>query len=167
MGDIVKLRSSPIDDLASDLGCRFVTDCCRAGEGLISDKEVQEKYEISDADWHGIAKDKALGKAIRAERERRLLNGVAAREAAARRFIKAPAILDGIMSDANSNPRHKIEAIRELRTTASVGSEKGPAQGENFSIVINLGNDHVEKYEVELNQKPQLDLERDNDDQWG
>jgi hypothetical protein len=87
-----------------------------------------------------------------------LLNGVAAREAAARRFIKAPAILDGIMSDENSNPRHKIEAIRELRTTASVGSEKGPAQGEIFSIVINLGNDHVEKYEVELNQKPQLDL---------
>ena len=33
MGDIVNLRSTPID-LNSDVGHRFVVDCVRAGEGV-------------------------------------------------------------------------------------------------------------------------------------
>jgi hypothetical protein len=36
MGDIVNLRSIPID-LSSDTGHQFVTDCTRAAEGLITD----------------------------------------------------------------------------------------------------------------------------------
>ena len=124
MGDVITLRRVPVD-LASDVGHAFVVDATRAGEGLISDRELAEKYELSPADWVAITKDAALGRAIRAERERRLLSGVAVREAATRALIKGPSVLDQIMSDTNSNPRHKIEAIRELRATAAVGGSSG------------------------------------------
>jgi hypothetical protein len=60
MGDIVNLRSNPID-LNSDTGHQFVTDCTRAAEGLITDKELAEKYELSPADWQSITKDMASG----------------------------------------------------------------------------------------------------------
>jgi hypothetical protein len=114
VGDTVILRSIPIE-LTSDIGHAFVVDAKRAAEGLLSDRELAEKYELSPADWQSITKDVALGRAIRAERERRVLSGTAVREAAARHFVKAPGILDGIMTDAGANPRHKIEAIKELR----------------------------------------------------
>ena len=93
MGDVVLLSKIPID-LNSDVGHQFVVDCTRAGEGLLSDKELQEKYELSPADWQNITKDMALGRAVRAERERRMLNGTAARKSACRHFVKAPGILD-------------------------------------------------------------------------
>src|SRR6476661_7593799 len=105
MGEIVQLRS-PID-ITTDRGRDFIIDATRAGEGLITDAELQEKYEISDTDWRVIVKDKAVGRAIRSESERRVRNGTAAREAAAKHFVKAPAVLNTIMTDADSNPRHK------------------------------------------------------------
>jgi hypothetical protein len=131
------LRSTPID-LNSDVGHAFVVDCTRAAEGLITDKELQEKYELSPVDWIAITKDTALGRAIRAERERRMLNGTAAREAACRHFTKAPQILDRIMTDEYSNPKHKIEAIRELRQTAIADSADRPVESERFIIKIDL-----------------------------
>src|SRR5262245_9051116 len=118
MGDLVKLRSSPID-LTSDIGHAFVVDATRAAEGLLTDAELAEKYELSPADWQAITKDKALGHAIRAERERRVRSGTAVREAAAKHLVKGPGILDQIMTNEQSNPRHKIEAYKELRNTAS------------------------------------------------
>jgi hypothetical protein len=147
MGDIVNLRSIPID-LNSDTGHQFVTDCTRAAEGLITDKELAEKYELSPADWQSITKDMALGRAIRAERERRVHNGTAAREAAAKHFVKAPGILDQIMTDAYSNPRHKIEAIRELRQTAIGDNSDRPTESDRFVIRIDLtaGGGGVETY---------------------
>jgi len=147
MGDVVSLSNAPID-LNTDTGHRFVVDCTRAGEGLITDKELQQKYELSPADWQTITKDMALGRAVRAERERRMLSGVAARESAARHFVKAPTILDQIMTDAQSNPRHKIEAIKELRATAAIGSADRPREVELFVIRIDLtagGGDVIEK----------------------
>jgi hypothetical protein len=137
MGDVLYLCSTPVD-ITSDMGRQFVTDCTRAAEGLITDKELAEKYELSPADWQNITKDVALGRAIRAERERRVHNGAAVREAAAKHFVKAPGILDGIMSDAYSNPRHKIEAIRELRQTAIGDNTERPTEGDRFTIKIDL-----------------------------
>jgi hypothetical protein len=149
MGDIVNLRSSPID-LNSDVGHQFVTDATRAAEGLLTDKELAEKYELSPADWQSITKDMALGRAVRAERERRVLNGTAARESAAKHLVKGPGILDQIMTSEQSNPRHKIEAFKELRTTATVGSGADrPMETERFVIRIDLsaGGGPIETYD--------------------
>ena len=159
MGDVVTLRSTPID-LNSDIGHRFIVDCVRAGEGLLTDKELAEIYELSPTDWQSITKDVALAHAIRAERDRRVRNGTAAREAAAKHFVKAPGILDQIMTDANSNPRHKIEAIKELRQTAIIGDNADrPADTEKFIIRIDLsaGGGPIETYEKTI--KPiQIDV---------
>jgi hypothetical protein len=128
-------------ELSSDIGRQFVVDCTRAGEGLITDKELAEIYEISPADWQNIAKDAALGRAIRAERDRRVRNGVAAREAAQKHFVRAPNILSTIMDNEQSNARHRIEAIKELRQTAIPEQNNPATQSEMFHIVINLGSD--------------------------
>ena len=146
MGEIGLL---PID-LLSDTGHAFVVDCTRAGEGIITDKELTEKYDLSPADWQNITKDVALGRAVRAERERRMLNGTAAREAACRHFVKAPGVLAGIMESATSNPRHVIEAAKEIRAVATAGGSDGdrPAGGEVFFIKIDLtagGGEVIEK----------------------
>jgi len=151
MGDIINLRNLPID-LNSDVGHKFITDCVRAGEGLITDRELKEKYELSPLDWRNITKDTALGHAIRGERERRVLDGTAAREAAAKYFVKGPGILDEIMTNAFSNPRHKIEAIKELRATAAGDSADRPAESERFIIRIDLtaGGGDVEIFDKEI-----------------
>ena len=111
MGDVVSLRA-PID-LMSDLGRAFVADATRAGEGVITDQELQERYELSAADLAAIAKDKTVGVAIREERSRRLRTGVAAKELAAKFFVKSPEILDQIQNHAEI-PRHKIDAIQGI-----------------------------------------------------
>jgi hypothetical protein len=142
MGDVVDLqgRNFPID-LNTDVGHQWVADCCRAGEGLITDRELAEKYELSPADWQAIRKDRALERAVRLERERRVRTGQAVKEAAAKHLIKGPGILDGIMSGENSHPKHKIEAYKELRNTAAVGADAEGRSGERFVITINLGTD--------------------------
>ena len=138
MRDIINLCSAPID-LTSDAGHQFVVDATRAAEGLITDKELAEKYELSPEDWSTITKDQALGRAIRAERERRVLSGTAAIEAAKKYFVKTPSVLDQIMSSEQSNNRHRIEAIRELRATTAIGDDgERPTASEMFSIRIDL-----------------------------
>jgi hypothetical protein len=177
MGDIVNLRHAPID-LNSDVGHAFVVDATRAGEGLITDKELAEKYELSPSDWQNITKDLALGRAVRAERERRLLNGVAARESAARHFVRTPTVLAGIMDSETSNPRHVIEAAKEIRAVAMAGSGTDrAAESEQFIIRIDLSADggrHVETYDkaikidVSDGDRPNNLIEGnpDADDQW-
>lgn len=155
-------------DLSSDRGRAFVLDATRAGEGLITDAELQEIYELTPADWIAITKDANLGRAVRDERTRRVRNGTAAQESAARFFVKGPAILDQIANDVQSNARHKIDAIRELRATATgSGDGDGPSQGEKFSIVINLGSDCIERHEVDITPKPRVNLEQEDNGNWG
>jgi hypothetical protein len=155
-------------DLNSDLGHAFVTDATRAAEGLLTDKELQDIYELTPADWIAITKDTALGRAVRDERARRARNGTAARESAARHFVKMPDVLARIAENQASNPRHVIEAAKEIRQVAAGNSDdKGPSQGEKFSIIINLGSDHVERHEVDITPKPRVNLEQEDNGNWG
>lgn len=126
--------------LTSSVGQAFIADCVRSAEGLITDKELAEIYEISPPEWQAIAKNAALGRAIRAERDRRVRSGVAAREAASRHFVKAPNILDRIMSDEQANMRHRVDAIREMRSIAAPAQNNQPDAGR-FIIQINIGDE--------------------------
>ena len=147
-------------ELSSDIGHQFVVDCTRAAEGLFGDKELAEIYEISPADWQNIVKNAALGRAIRAERDRRVLNGTAVREAASRHFIKAPTILDRIMSDEQANMRHRVDAIKEMRAIATPEKQNSAAQGDRFVIKIDLtaGGGGVETYNKSIAITPDDDL---------
>ena len=146
MGSTVILGGVPVE-ISSDLGRQFVVDCTRAGEGLISDPELAEIYEISPADWQNIAKDAALGPAICAELDRRVRNGP-------RHARQHPNIL--------SSPRRARRIMSMIKRTRAIASKpsgncgrrrypsspNSPSQSDRFIIQINLGSD------VEIYNKP-------------
>jgi hypothetical protein len=136
--DAIVLNGETID-LASNTGRELTADCTRAAENPISDDDLRAKWELSPADLENLTRSKALVRAIRGERERRVRSGLAAREAAAGYFVQAPKILNSIMSDTGASPRHRIEAAREMRATAPAGSDAATANvGPNFLIRIDL-----------------------------
>jgi hypothetical protein len=138
--------------LATPEGREFVADCVRAGEGLIRDKDLREKYEISAGDWKNITKNRALVQAIRAESARRTRSGQAAQEAASKHFAKAPGYLNEIMSDSKAHPKFRIESAKELRATAiGDGNAAGTPNADKFVININLGS-RSEHYEFPMKQ---------------
>jgi len=140
--------------LTSDVGAAFISDCSRNRERIFSDAQLQEKYEIDPNDWDSIVKNKPLRLAISRECERRMLNNDAAREGAAKQFTKAPAVLGGILEDQKANPRHRIEAAKELRSAARAGDDQPSNEVDRLHIVINLGGDERVVVDAPVNPTP-------------
>jgi hypothetical protein len=154
MAELVLNAKTSLASFATPEGRDFVADCVRAGEGLISDRELRDKYEIAPDAWKVITKNKSLIQAIRAESERRVRTGLAAQEAAAKHFSRAPKVLNDIMSDKATHPKFRIEASKELRSTA-IGNGNGAAGagGQQFVININLtGKTERHAYDLPLKQ---------------
>jgi hypothetical protein len=152
MAELIVLNGikTALDDAS---GREFVCDCVRAGEGLITDAELREKYAIAAADWRRITKNKSLIQAIRSEAERRVRTGQAAQEAASKHFAGAPKVLNELMTDKATHPKFRIESARELRTVAiGDGNKAGPPGTEKFVINIDLGAKH-EYYEKTITPK--------------
>jgi len=126
--------------LNSDVGGAFLSDCARNRERIFSDEQICEKYGIEPNAWTEIIQNKAVRLAVNAESERRLRNGDAAKEAAAKLFAEAPSVLGKIMNDERSSPRHRIEPAREIRAAAG-GPEKSSDTADRVVITINLGAD--------------------------
>ncbi len=150
---VLRGLSVPLD---SAVGEAFVADCARNTEGLISDPEIKTKYELCDADWEQLASNAPLLHAVRAERERRISSGAAAREGAQRHFAKAPNVLSEILTDKQVPPRHRIEAARELRQAAGDELDAASRVGEKFTIHINLGTKQLHYEETIGPPKPSL-----------
>src|SRR5262249_8188176 len=148
--DYVVLRGVSVP-LISDLGGAFIADCSRNRERLMNDDRICEKYGIAPDVYASFAKNKQLKLKIDAEHERRIRNGDAARESAAKLFAEAPEVLGEILNDKQANARHRIEAAKELRATANPGSESAPSE-DRFIITINLGAD--EKLVVNQPRRP-------------
>jgi hypothetical protein len=134
----------------SETGKSFITDCARNTEGLLSDLEIQTRYGLTNEDWEGLAGHSHLLNAVRVERDRRVLSGEAAREAAQRHFAKAPNVLGEILADEQMPPRHRIEAAKELRQAAFSDPTNAPAPSERFVINIDLGGDEKLVFEKEI-----------------
>ena len=149
--------------LTTDLGQMFVVDCARHTEGLMPDHEIKAKYELSDQDWQRLAGNTPVLHAVRAERERRIANGDAAREGARRHFAKAPTVLGNILTDNLVSPRHRIEAAKELRQVAG-NSDTMQGGGEKFTFTINLGEDAKLHYEFAPPMGPSLPDEGGHDE---
>ena len=154
-GVVLRGVSVPLD---TAVGQAFVLDCVRNIEGLLPDQDIKSKYELGDAEWERLGSNAALLRAVRAERQGRILSGEAPREAALTYFAKAPTVLRDILNDELVSPRHRIEAAKELRQTAGEGAM--PGTGEKFSIVINIGDQVINiggqklVYEVEPHLPP-------------
>jgi len=161
---IVTLRGVSVS-LTSDVGCAFITDLSRNKERLFSDQRVREKYDIAETAWTAITQSKAVRLAVNAEHERRTLNGTAAQESAAQIFTEAPEVLGSILRDNKASPRHRIEASKELRTTANVGADQPSDAAEHVIITINLGADEKLVYDCGPPKHPKEPLDADAD-QW-
>jgi hypothetical protein len=133
--------------LDTEVGQAFIADCCRNTEGLLCDADIKAKWNLSDEHWTGLANTAPLLQTVRAERDRRITNGDAAREGAQRHFAIAPTVLGEILRDELVSPRHRIEAAKELRQVAGNGPESQPTPGDKFIITIDLGGDDKLVYE--------------------
>ena len=137
-------------DLTSPEGGEFVCDACRAGEGLIDDSYLMQKYELTADDLANAIKNRKLTRAVSIESERRVRCGLAAREAAAKIFTRTPKVLAEILDDKTNSPRHRLESAKEIRATATGGDKAdNAANGSSFLIRIDLtaGGGGIEDFE--------------------
>jgi hypothetical protein len=145
MSDTIILNGIVVE-LGSDAARAFVADATRAAESVIDDSTLMEKYDLTPEDLQKLANTKAVGRAIRNEREHRLRSGIATRELAAKSYFKAPTVLDSILMNEQASARHRIESARELRVISTPENQANPAaQSERFIISIVLNSD-VETY---------------------
>jgi hypothetical protein len=136
MGDVVSFPTSLEDNQ------EFVADCCRYAENILSEEAVRKKWRFDTDVWAKLGGDEKLIAAIEAEKVRRVRTGQQKRERAQVLVTQAPDVLSGILLDPNASPRHRIDSAKTLDDFAANGPA-GPPAGDRFSIVINLGDDHV------------------------
>jgi hypothetical protein len=142
--DSVVLHGVPTG-LSTAEGRALVAECVRAAH-VVTDADVQARFEIAPADWIDISQNKTLIRSIQLESDRRTRDGSISRELAAKYHVKAVSALDEIVSDKAQSARHRTDAARELRAAAAGGNtEAAVNNAEKFLIVLNLGAD-VERY---------------------
>jgi len=135
MGNVAR---SLIDDQS------FIEDLARFAEGVISEKQVRQKYHLFDESTWVALNDDALVERIELEKIRRIRSGQAKREKAQSLIVQAVDILGQIALDPKENARHRIDASKTLDSFADPGPTHAPDSGERYRIIINLGNDrHV------------------------
>jgi hypothetical protein len=143
-----KKRTEPAPGLAQTLmkDQSFIADMCRFAEGIFTEAAVRKRWRLSENDWITLGSDDDLVRAIEDEKIRRIRSGTAKREAAQERIIKAPAILDSIMSDTNANNRHRVDAAKALDALSTPPGQAAAGDSSYFNIIIDLGGDVVERY---------------------
>jgi hypothetical protein len=119
----------------------FVADLARFAEGITDEAAVRKKYRFDDEVWTSLGSDDELVRAIEAEKVRRIRDGSSKREKSQLLITKAPAILDGIMSDPGASPRHRVDAIKTLDGFAANGPGATAPASDRFIIQINLGDE--------------------------
>jgi len=131
-----------VPDLAAQLltDTEFVSDLARYSEKLLTEQFIRRKYNLTDDAWEHLGEDDALVEAIEAEKMRRVRNGSAKREKAQQHIVKAPDILNTIMSDESANARHRVDSIKALDALADNGPRAAPA-ADRFIIHIDLSAD--------------------------
>jgi hypothetical protein len=166
VGTIV-LRGYTID-IESDVGAAFVLDVCRHIESLLTAEQLRAKYDLTDDEaYTGLSENRPLQRAIAAAKVRRIHDGSASREKAQHKFVVAPDMLDAIIRDPGSSPRHKTDAIRELRACAARNEAATAAERERFVIRIDFGTCKTVKEFEPKPVKPELTIEAGNEEREG
>ena len=78
---------------------------------------------------------------VEAEQVRRIRNGAAKREKAQLHVVRAPDVLEKIMSDPKANPRHRIDSAKALDGLAGFASERPAVDSDRVIIHIDMGAD--------------------------
>jgi hypothetical protein len=94
---------------------------------------------------------------------------LAAKEAAAKIFIRTPQVLAEILDDKTTSPRHRLESAKEIRATATGGDKAdNAANGTNILIRIDLsaGGGEVEDFEITPKTLPASEGKADEVIEW-
>ena len=120
----------------------LIEDLARYQEGLWTQQQVKKRWRelIDEKTWNELGSDDELVRAIEIRRVQRVRSGAYKRERAQQHIVKAPDILEKIMSDDNANARHRVDSIKALDALADPGPQTAPP-AELFRIVIDLTAD--------------------------
>jgi hypothetical protein len=149
--------NNPTDTVANH---ELIVDLARFAETVLTERQVKKKWRFADEQWDALNND-AVVEAVEAEKLRRVRDGSAKRELAQKHIIKAPDVLNSLMLDDKTNPKHKIDSIKAMEQLATSGSQQGGGSGDRFIIQINLngedsaGND-VLRFDKALAPSPPL-----------
>jgi hypothetical protein len=119
----------------------FIEDMARFADGVLTEKQVRQKYHLFDESTWVALNDDALVEAIELERTRRIRSGATKRELAQNHVIAAPGILNGIMTNPKESARHRLDASKILDQFADPGAQAAHDDVDRVRIVINLGAD--------------------------
>jgi hypothetical protein len=130
------------DDLAAQLlaDTEFVADLARYSEKLLTEKFIRRKYNLTDDACEQLGNNDELVDAIEAEKTRRIRSGASKREKAQQHIVKAPDVLEKIMSDESQNSRHRVDAVKALDSLADNGPRTAQ-QEDRITIHIDLTAD--------------------------
>src|SRR6516164_10430319 len=120
----------------------LLEDLARYQEGLYTQQQVKKRWRevIDEKTWNELGSDDELVRAIEARRVQRVRSGAFKRESAQKHIIKAPDILEKIMSDDSANARHRVDSIKALDALADPGPQTAPP-ADRFIITIDLTGD--------------------------
>src|SRR5262245_49718270 len=138
-----QLPALPANNVARSLinDQAFIEDLSRFAEGVLTEKQVRQKYHLFDeATWTAL-NDDTLVERIELEKVRRIRDGSFKREKAQQLIIKGPEILDGIATNPKASDKHKIDALKTLDSLADPGSQAARDDSDRVIVSINLGAD--------------------------
>jgi len=154
----------------------LLEDLARYSEGILSQQQVKKRWQelIDEKTWETLGSDDALVQAIELEKARRVRSGAAKRERAQQHIVKAPDILEKIMSDDSANARHRVDSIKALDALADPGPQAAPP-ADRFIITIDLTADaKLRSAEPDPNDvivieatKPPAAITDKSEDDWG
>src|SRR5215831_18161575 len=120
----------------------LVSDLARFSEGILTEKQVRKKWHLLDESaWVAIGEDDLMVEMVEAEQVRRIRNGAAKREKAQLHVVRAPDVLEKIMSDPKANARHRIDASKALDDLAGFAPQRPAAETDRVIIHIDMGAD--------------------------
>jgi hypothetical protein len=126
----------------------FIEDMARFADGVLTEKQVRQKYHLFDESTWLALNDDALVEAIELEKTRRIRSGATKRELAQNHVVAAPGILNGIMSDPKQSAKHRIDSAKVLNDLADPGPSQFAQDQDRIIIRIDLSADTKSKDDV-------------------
>jgi hypothetical protein len=140
----------------------LISDLCRFAEGLVTEAAVRKRWRLEEKDWIALNDDEVV-RAVEEERVRRIRSGAAKREKAQLHVVRAPDVLERILSNERASPRHRIDAAKTLDDLAGFAPQRPGVEQDRVIIRIDLGadtrakglpSDPAEVVEIEAEVRP-------------
>jgi len=140
----VRFAMSFDSDLASSLreNQELVEDLARYADGILTEKQVRQRWHLAnDEVWTSLGTDESFVERVELEKTRRIRSGATKRELAQLRVVRAPEVLDQILSNERASPRHRIDAAKALDDLAGFAPQRPGVEQDRVVIKIDFSAD--------------------------